>query len=224
MSPLYQAWDFWAWVQKVYPRRRKNILNYCAFHKHANSKVQKPPSQLRFSPPSIIITIIINEPGNAETHKTDRNPAITNHKPWPFEPVKVKFCFLRGPLRWFTAAKNAIVSWLLNFRIRMFVKSAVRLYSSHAEFFLEDTKIVQVRKAVPVGWSGTNRRQLVQHIVKEIHSTFYSMEHMYWHITHTGVADPDLTLVWERNSYIGRTVYYFLTGFFFYETRVAFYY
>ena len=35
---------------------------YCAFHKHANSKVQKPPSQLRFSPPSIIITITSNEP------------------------------------------------------------------------------------------------------------------------------------------------------------------
>ena len=99
---------------------------YCPFHKHANSKVQKAPSQLRFSLPSIIITITSNEPWNTETHKTDRNPPITNHKPWPFEPVKVKFCFLRGPLRWLTAAKNAIVSWLLNFRIRMFVKSAVR--------------------------------------------------------------------------------------------------
>ena len=98
---------------------------YCAFHKHANSKVQKPPWQLRFSLPSIIITITSNEPWNTETHKTDRNPPITNHKPWLFEPVKVKFCFLRGPLRWLTAAKNAIVSWLLNFRIRMFVKSAV---------------------------------------------------------------------------------------------------
>ena len=54
---------------------------YCAFHKHANSKVQKPPSQLRFSLPSIIITITSNEPGNTETHKTDRNPPITNHKP-----------------------------------------------------------------------------------------------------------------------------------------------
>ena len=53
---------------------------------------------------------------------------ITNHKPWPFEPVKVKFCFLRGPLRWLTAAKNANVSWLLNFRIRMFVKSAVKTW------------------------------------------------------------------------------------------------
>ena len=32
---------------------------YCAFHKHANSKVQKPPSQLRFSLPSIIIRMFV---------------------------------------------------------------------------------------------------------------------------------------------------------------------
>ena len=58
---------------------------YCAFHKHAKSKVQKPLSQLRFSLPSIIITIRSNEPWNRETHKTDRNPQITNHdllNPW----------------------------------------------------------------------------------------------------------------------------------------------
>ena len=88
---------------------------YCAFHKHANSKVQKPPSQLRFSLPPIIITITSNEPWNTETHKTDRNSPITNDNPWTFETIKVKFCFLRGPLRWLTVAKNAIVSWLLNF-------------------------------------------------------------------------------------------------------------
>ena len=52
---------------------------YCAFHKHANSKVQKPPSQLCLSLPSIIITIKSNETWNRETHKTDRNPQITNH-------------------------------------------------------------------------------------------------------------------------------------------------
>ena len=46
----------------------------------------------------------------------------TNYKPWAFEPVK--FCFLRGRLRWLTAAKNANVSWFLNFRICMFLKSA----------------------------------------------------------------------------------------------------
>ena len=89
---------------------------------------------MRFLLPSIIITITSNEPWNTETHKTDRNPPITNHKPWPFEPVKVKFCFLRGPLRWLTAAKNAIVSWLLNFTIRMFVRSAVK--SLHLIFIM----------------------------------------------------------------------------------------
>ena len=34
--------------------------------------------------------------------------------------------FLRGPLRWLTAAKNANVSWPLNFRVRVFLKSAVK--------------------------------------------------------------------------------------------------
>ena len=100
-------------------------IHYCAFHKNSTSKVQKPPLQLRFSLPSIIIMTTSNEPWNTETHKTDQNPPITNHKSWPFEPVKVESCFLRGPLRWLTAAKNAIISWLLNFRICMFVKSVV---------------------------------------------------------------------------------------------------
>ena len=74
-------------------------------------KVQKPPSQLRFSLPSIIITITSNEPWNTETHKTDRNPPITNHKLWPFELVKVKFCFLRGPLRWWLRKTQSSVGF-----------------------------------------------------------------------------------------------------------------
>ena len=56
------------------------------FSQTRNSKVQKPPLQLRFSLPSIIITITSNKPWNTETHKTDWNPPITR----PFEPVKVK--------------------------------------------------------------------------------------------------------------------------------------
>ena len=44
--------------------------------------------------------ITSNEPSDTETHKTDRNPLITNHKQWPFEPVEVNFHFLRGQLRW----------------------------------------------------------------------------------------------------------------------------
>ena len=44
----------------------------------------------------------------------------------PFETVEVNFCFLRGPLRWLTAAKNANVSRLLKFRVLVFLKSAVK--------------------------------------------------------------------------------------------------
>ena len=41
------------------------------------------------------------------------------------------------PLRWLTAAKNSIVSWLLNFRIRMFSKSAATVPRKlHSSFLL----------------------------------------------------------------------------------------
>ena len=58
---------------------------------------------------------------------TRKGLKFTNHKSqtWPFELVKVKFCFLRGPLKWLTAVKHAIVSWLFNFRICLFLKSAL---------------------------------------------------------------------------------------------------
>ena len=74
-----------------------NIKSYCAFHKYANSKAQKPPSQLHFLLPLIVITITSNKPSYTETHKTDRNPPITNQKPRPLNQLKL--CFLRGPLR-----------------------------------------------------------------------------------------------------------------------------
>ena len=63
------------------------FLAWCAFLKHVNSEAQKPPSQLRFSLPSIIITFTSNERWNTETHIMDRNPPITNHKPWPVPVV-----------------------------------------------------------------------------------------------------------------------------------------
>ena len=43
------------------------------------SEVQKPPSQLRFLLPSIIVTISSNEPWNTKTYKIDLNPQIANH-------------------------------------------------------------------------------------------------------------------------------------------------
>ena len=39
-------------------------------------------------------------------HKMDSNQPITIHKPRPFEPLEVHFCFLRGLLRWLMAANN----------------------------------------------------------------------------------------------------------------------
>lgn len=59
-----------------------------------------------------MIRITSSERYNTETHKTGRNPPVTNHKPLPFELVEVNFCFPKGLLRWLTAAKNAKVSWL----------------------------------------------------------------------------------------------------------------
>ena len=178
----------------------KHVLGlYCALHKHANSKVQKPPSQLRFSLPSIIITITSNEPGNTETHKKDRNTPITNHKPWPFEPVKVKFCFLRGSLRWLTAAKKAIVSWLLNFRIRMFVKSAVKT-SVCDNFFIcliESEHGVLIRKyfltnqkreiSLPVGYKRCNLSPY--HILGMIGTSFQDILFHGKHISQAVCAD-----------------------------------
>ena len=62
-------------------RSSRVFLNFflacCAFQKHANSEVQKPSSQLRYSLPSIIITITSNETWITETHIMDRNPPIT---------------------------------------------------------------------------------------------------------------------------------------------------
>ena len=75
----FPSWSFIAECQDS-PYQHPSTLqstHYCAFHKHANSKVQKPPSQVRFSLPSIIVMITSNEPGNTETHKTDRNSPIT---------------------------------------------------------------------------------------------------------------------------------------------------
>ena len=58
---------------------------YCAFHKHANFQVQKPPSQLHyFFAASIIITLLPSQAMNLETQKHRkgikiRQSQITNH-------------------------------------------------------------------------------------------------------------------------------------------------
>ena len=80
---------------------------------------------------------------------TQNGSNSTNHKPWTFELVKVNFFFLRDPLRWLTAAKNANVSWLLNFRIRVFsVKSAVK---DEVSDYMTNTKVGSTRFTLLAG-------------------------------------------------------------------------
>ena len=56
---------------------------------------------------------------------TPSPPGLPSLNPWPFELGEVNVCFVRGPLRWLTAARNTNVSWLLNFRVHIFLESAV---------------------------------------------------------------------------------------------------
>ena len=105
--------SFTALFKNTWTLKFQSLLHNCVFH----------CCQSYF----FFITITSNEPWNTEIHKTDQNSAITNHKLWPFEPVGVNFCFLRGLLRWLMAVKNSYVSCLLDFRICVFLESAVSL-------------------------------------------------------------------------------------------------
>ena len=73
---------------------------YCTFQEHANSEVQKTPLQLRFF--AAVNHNYVHKQGTMKikkTHKMDRDPPITIHKPWPLESVEEKLCLLKGPLR-----------------------------------------------------------------------------------------------------------------------------
>ena len=61
-----------------------NLIAYCTFHKHANSKVQNPLSQLCFLLTSIIIILLQSQATNLETPKHTKwieihQSQITNH-------------------------------------------------------------------------------------------------------------------------------------------------
>ena len=55
----------------------KVVVCYCLFHKHENSKVEKPPSQLCFSLPSILVT---NKQRTLKHRNTQNGSKSTNHK------------------------------------------------------------------------------------------------------------------------------------------------
>ena len=88
------------YIYTICTRTWKFLLRFSKTRELWSSKAAS--SQLRFSLPSIIITMTRNEPWNTETHKMDQIPPITNHKRWPFQLNKENFYFLR----WLTAAKT----------------------------------------------------------------------------------------------------------------------
>ena len=97
---------------------------YCAFQKLWSSKATFTNAFFTATNP--------NDDHKQRTfkHKSTQNGSkSTNHKPWIFELVIVNFCFPRGLLRWLTVMKNANVSWVLNFRIPVFLKSIVIKFS-----------------------------------------------------------------------------------------------
>ena len=76
---------------------------YCAFQKHVNSEVQKPPQHVR-----VFAAVNHNYDHKQQSLKhrnTQNGSKSTNHKPWRFEPVEVNFSFL-GPLRRLTTGKT----------------------------------------------------------------------------------------------------------------------
>ena len=105
---------------------------YCAFHKHANSKVQKPFSQLRFF---TAVNHNYDHKQRTSKHKTDRNPPIANHRPWPIERVDVQFCFLR--LR---SVKMIDGSEKRNHQLAFELQSS-HVWSSKASWWLRFTRI-----------------------------------------------------------------------------------
>ena len=112
-------------------------------------------------------------------HRNTQNGSKSaNHKSenMNFWTCKSKVLFPRGPLRWLMAAKNAIVSWLLNFRIRLFVKRAVNLflwfriyYSLNWECF--DQSCVNWTETV----HGTLHFLYLSHLLYEIHVKIFIM-------------------------------------------------
>ena len=56
------------------------------------------------------------------------------------------FVFLRGNHRWLTAAKKAKVSWLLNFRVHVFLKSTVSPKSYQHQYLLLTVSIHHQKK------------------------------------------------------------------------------
>ena len=118
------------WISEIMVQ----FVMYCTFHKAHQSHFHN----------CFFFFAAVNHNYNqkqwALNHRnTQSGSKTTNHKPWPFEPVT--FCVLRVRLKWLTAVKNENVSWLLNFRICMFLKKCSNTLLRDWDCFLSPVAI-----------------------------------------------------------------------------------
>ena len=106
---------------------------------------------------------------------TQNGSKSANHKPWSFEPVGVNFCFLRGLLIWLTAAKKVNISWLLNFRIHVFMKRAVMAITSWLETRVLTKGYLWWRIVVPSTVWRRIRRPLSWCLTRDCGRSFYGI-------------------------------------------------
>ena len=82
--------------------------------------------RIHFSLSSIIIMATYSQRTLKNRNKRNGSKSINhNSQTCPFDPVKANFCFLRGPLRFLTAAKTYFVVAVDLSRVRMFLKIAI---------------------------------------------------------------------------------------------------
>ena len=102
-----------------------------------------------FSLPSILLPVLSQAMKLVTQKHTKR---IEIHQ-WEITKINMtlwsrwsNFVFLRGNHRWLTAAKKAKVSWLLNFRVHMFLKSTVSPKSYQHQYLLLTVSIHHQKK------------------------------------------------------------------------------
>ena len=105
---------------------------YCAFHKHEQPRSQSSSGISDVTSP--VKTREVQKRTMKHWNPLEKVPLLRfflrgrGSVHWLIEiyQSQITNCFLRGPLRWLKAAKNANVSWALNFKVRVLLKSAVK--------------------------------------------------------------------------------------------------
>ena len=117
-----------------------------------------------------------------KTHKTDRDPPITIHKPWPFESVEEKFCLLRGPLRWLTVFLTIFVVCSRNLldRLRLMTE---RFYRTFLVKITDcDVTLADVTKMEKIGFYFLRQKYILAEKAPEERQTtenHFSMRHVW---------------------------------------------